>query len=247
MFLIKENGEKSTPYFQTIINNSTDDGLMMFFPELSVAKWFARDGMAERNVIYWCADTFIKSDKVFIDIGAHIGTYTMVCASKAKHTYAFECSPKTFCYLAANIALHKLEERVSLFNNALGETYGQIDYIIRSEDGGGNGIKVLNNKDASLRKLYIIVKPLDDFNIENIGFIKIDVEGAELEVLKGSIQTLVKSNYPPILFESWGEWKTDVPLNLRADLFAYFNSLGYSIKEIKGAKDTFLATHPLFV
>jgi len=247
MFLIKENGEKGVPYFQEIVNTSSENGNMMFFPELSVAKWFASSGMAERALIYWCAETFIKSDKIFLDIGAHVGTYTIVCAPKAKHTYSFECSPKTFCYLAANIALHRLEERVSPVPYAVGAMEGTIDYIVRSEDGGGNGIKVLNDADSGLRKIPISVKTLDSFELNTIGFIKIDVEGAEIDVLKGGARTLERNNYPPILFESWGEWKQDVSQALRADLFAHFRSLGYNIQEITGARDTFLATHPRFV
>lgn len=246
MFLLKENGEKATPHFQTIVNDSNKDGIMLFFPELSVAKWFASSGMAERNVIYWCADTFVKPHQTFLDIGAHVGTYTLVCAPRAKHTYSFECSPKTFCYLAANIALHGLEERVSPLPYALGATSGTIDYIVRSEDGGGNGIKVLNDADANLRKIPLSVRTLDSFELTDIGFIKIDVEGAEIDVLKGAAQTLKDNNYPPILFESWGDWKTDVSPSIRADLFAHFQSIGYTLQEINGARDTFLATHPLF-
>jgi len=242
MYLIRENGEKGSPHFQEIKNDSTRDGNMLFFPELSVAKWFAKDGMAERGVIYWCLENFIKQDKVFLDIGAHVGTYTLVCAPQAKHTYSFECSPKTFCYLAANLALHGLEEKVSPNSCALGELEGSFDYIIRSKDGGGNGIKALNDGDAGLPKVKVQVRTLDSFHIESVGFIKIDVEGAELEVLKGARETLDKWG-PPILFESWGEWKTDVDSKgLRTQLFSYLASIGYRIQPVSGVRDTFLAT-----
>lgn len=242
MYLIRENGEKGSPHFQEIKNDSTRDGIMMFFPELSVAKWFAKDGMAERGVIYWCLENFIQPDKVFLDIGAHVGTYTLVCAPRALRTYAFECSPKTFCYLSANLALHGLEDKVSPMSCALGDKEGSFDYIIRSKDGGGNGIKSLNQTDTTLPKIKVQVRTLDSFSLDSVGFIKMDVEGAELEVLKGARETLERFG-PPILFESWGEWKTDVDAKgLRTELFNYLTKIGYKIQPISGVRDTFLAT-----
>ena len=242
MYLIRENGEKGSPHFQEIKNDSTRNGILLFFPELSVAKWFAKDGMAERGVIYWCLENFIQPDRVFLDIGAHVGTYTLVCAPRALHTYAFECSPKTFCYLAANLALHGLEYKVSPISCALGESEGSLDYIIRSNDGGGNGIKVLNSGDTTLPKVKVHVRTLDSFHMESVGFIKMDVEGAELEVLKGARETLERYK-PPILFESWGEWKTDVDARgLRSELFSYLSTIGYKVQPVSGVRDTFLGT-----
>jgi hypothetical protein len=71
-------------------------------------------------------------------------------------------------------------------------------------DGGGNGISqfdfdIINN----IPSIDVPMKTLDSFNLTNINFIKIDVEGHEKEVLEGSIETLKRNNYPKILFESW--------------------------------------------
>lgn len=216
----------------------------MFFPERSTGKWFYESGMAERGVINWVSETFIKPDAVFLDIGAHVGTYSMVCAKKALHTYSFECSPRTFCYLAANIALHKLEYKVTPISSALGDHNGTVNYFIRTEDGGGNGVKYLSDADSTTKKVSVELKTLDSFGLTNIGFIKIDVEGFEKEVLMGAKETLQKSNYPPILFECWGEWKEreGVPANeIRNSLFEYVRGIGYTIQPVVNALDTWLA------
>jgi FkbM family methyltransferase len=218
--------------------------LPLFFPERSVAKWFFDAGMAEKRLIEWVYDTFIKEDKVFIDIGAHVGTYTWTCGRKAAHTYAFECSPRTFCYLAANIALHDLTDRISPYPFALGDREGTIEYIVRSEDGGGNGVKSLCDNDAAHRKILIPMKTLDSFKITNVGFIKIDVEGFEKEVLEGAQETLRLSGYPRILFECWGDWKNAEGVDatgLRNILFTYISNMGYKIIPISGVQDMFLA------
>ena len=248
MFLLREGSHKTdSPYFISLPEDNKDDikqNQLMFFPEIHVARWFYESGFAEKSLIHWVLDTFISPDSNFIDIGAHVGTYAWTCGKKAKHTYAFECSPKTFCYLAANIALHQLEEKISPFPFALGNEEKLMDYYIRSNDGGGNGVKVLSEADSNHAKIQISMKTLDSFNFENIGFIKIDVEGFEKEVLMGALDTLRRNNFPKILFESWGTWKEREGVQadaIRKDLFLYLESIGYGIINVSGAQDMYLA------
>ena len=223
----------------------------MFFPSLGleVAKWFHEEGMAERKLIGHVRNKLIKRDECFLDIGAHVGCYTMACAPLAAHTFSFECSPRTFCYLAANVALHDLTDKVSLFDTALGSVNSSVDYIHRSKDGGGSGIQELSPSDAGLPRQRVLVRRLDDLGIDfpaRIGLIKMDVEGSEVEVLRGAHETLVSHRWPPILFESWGSWKTDVQAEaLRATLFSHLSGLGYVIHDLGLLQyDMFLAEKP---
>ena len=59
---------------------------------------------------------------------------------------------------------------------------------------------------------------------------KIDVEGLELNVLKGSLQTLANNGYPPIIFEAWTykKWFQQ----RRTELYEFIRSLGYNITVI---------------
>jgi FkbM family methyltransferase len=245
-FLQEGSANTDNPHFERIAPSSTAGKYRLFFPEIGVAKWFYESGIAEKSLITWVEETFIKSDKVFIDVGAHVGTYSWICGKKAKHTYAFECSPTTFCYLAANVALHGLTEKISPFPFALGNAMGSIDYYVRSSDGGGNGVCELSAADKSCKKLKVLMKTLDSFEIADVGFIKIDVEGFEKSVLEGSVETLRKSNYPPILFESWGSWKDASGVNatqIQKELFAYLSTLGYKVMPVRSCRDMYLATH----
>ena len=77
-------------------------------------------------------------------------------------------------------------------------------------------------------KQKVDVFKLDDKILDtNIVLIKIDVEGMELEVIKGGLALLKNNNYPPILFESWESKPWFKPR--RQELFEFLEDLGYEI------------------
>jgi len=219
-----------------------------FFVESRVAKDYVRTGLYEKSIINWAIDCFVKSDKACIDIGAHMGHYTLNMAHKAKRVYAFECSPKSFNYLCANIALQDLNYSVEKFNVALSNKEGTAKYYIRDKmDGGANGIAKFDLDDAnSTPYVEVPTRTLDSFGLKNIGFIKIDVEGHEKEVLEGAVNTLKENDYPPFIFESWipnGDESQIPKKKLRDELFQYIESLGYKIVPVSGWPEEFLAVH----
>jgi FkbM family methyltransferase len=88
-------------------------------------------------------------------------------------------------------------------------------------------------------KEKMILMTLDSLGFENVRLLKIDVEGHELEVLKGGIETLKANNYPPIIFEAW-TWKPWYK-DKRDALFEYLKGHGYNII---GIGENNLAQHP---
>lgn len=202
-----------------------------FVPEAMV-QYIKDFKVPEHEVIEWAIDMFADSDKVFVDIGAHVGSYTWALTPHFNKTHAFEPTPDTYNYLCANILIKGLSKKVEAHNTALGAKNGFKTFFERSVDGGTNGFRLNydgsewlgNNQDQYIQE----VRELDDFPIRNIGLIKIDVEGYELDVLKGAAHTLIENDYPPILFESW---PPNHPTNteLQNNLFNYLDDIGYEI------------------
>lgn len=191
--------------------------------------YYVKNGLFECQLIEWCKQ-FCSKDKVFLDIGAHSGTYTISLADNSKEVYSFEPQKMTYYSLCGSVALSD-KQNVSCFQVGLGspEQVGKQTLKIVSHDGGGSS---LHSTKGILREETIEIKTLDEYGIENIGFIKMDVEENELFVLKGALETIRKNNWPTIIFESNYE---------NTELFDYIRSIGYKdVIRVGGCNNMFL-------
>jgi FkbM family methyltransferase len=197
------------------------------------------NGLSEQSLIDWCANEFKNPDKLFIDIGAHVGMYALSLAPYFKQVHAFECQRETYYQLCGGVALNSVWN-VYPHHVALGDNMKQdVPIYIVSEDGGGTSLHT-NPKLRILETQTSNMKTLDSYTFKNIGFIKIDAEGAEEQVLRGAINTLKSNNYPPILFECWVE---DEYKPKRDSLLNFIrNELGYDVKSINCYPYMLLAT-----
>jgi FkbM family methyltransferase len=158
---------------------------------------YCERGLFEASLIEWCKQ-FCSPDKIMLDIGAHTGTYALSLASKSKHVYAFEPQKMTYYALCGGVALSNLTN-VTCMNIGLGspEQIGTNTLKVISHDGGGSSIHATSN---ILREETIQIDMLDNLHLTDIGFIKMDVEGEELKVLEGMVNT-IKSSKPEMLIE----------------------------------------------
>jgi FkbM family methyltransferase len=198
----------------------------------------------EVNYIHRVIAEFANSEKDFIDIGAHIGTYSWLTSPHFNHVHSFEPNKEVYNYLCGNIALRNQSNKIDTYCLGLSNKEDELIYYQRSNDGGGNGFENVKSSEDTTVKGKLKVKTLDSFKFNNVGFIKIDVEGHEKNVLLGAKETLKNNNYPPILFESWapGEHShhdIEYVTKLRDDLFKTVKSFGYTI--IKWSSEIFLA------
>jgi FkbM family methyltransferase len=237
LYLRERSLQTPDPVFQAL----RKDGLL--FPDIpDIAYDFALKGSYEGNIIEWAAH-LIDPTTVFLDIGAHVGTYSLAFAQRCAGVHSFECSPKTFNYLCANIALRDLHAKITPHRCALGSEAGVVPYYEHSPDGGGNSCHGFGRTSESVN---VEARTLDSFHLDNIGLIKIDVEGFEVNVLRGAVETLKRSHYPRILFESWRPEREaeGIPaVTLRQGLFDELQLLGYTIHPVRGWDEMFIADH----
>jgi FkbM family methyltransferase len=237
MYYLKEGSlTTDTPIFQRLDENG------LFFPERQIAYDFARSKNYEHSLIQWAAEMMPPS-KVFLDIGAHVGTWSLAFARKCAKVHSFEPTPRTFHILCGNIALTNLDDRIVPHNLALADTKGRMPIYKSSEDGGGNSLLPLLDRTPTW---MVDVTTLDSFGFTNVGMIKVDVEGFEKNVLQGAQETLKANGYPPIFFESWVPQREGdgIPSkSLRSELFDYVKSTGYEVVPIRGYSEMFIAEY----
>jgi len=144
-----------------------------------------------------------KEDIVF-DIGAHIGIHTIHLAKIAKFVYAIEPEPNNLKLLIKNIFTNNVEKKVSVLPYAISSTDNLVNFHVSSKSTGAHRI-LSKNEDSIDRETILKVQAytLDTllFNIlriDHVDVIKIDVEGHELEVIKGA-QKLLQHSPPRIL------------------------------------------------
>jgi FkbM family methyltransferase len=140
----------------------------------------------------------LKPDDLFVDIGANVGSYTILASKVCKaRTICVEPDPETVDLLRRNIAVNGIDGRVEVINSALGAELGVINFTI----GLGTTNRVATTDDAEVRQ--VPVKTLDSILKGRCPtIIKIDVEGYELEVFKGATRTLADLRLTAIITET---------------------------------------------
>ena len=133
-------------------------------------------------------DSFVTA----IDIGAHVGTWAVDLQEHFFKVYAFEPVKEHIECFKKNVDMSNVE----LFECALGDEAG--DITLSYAQSGNSGTSAIDNNNDGEYKASVCT--LDSFQFDCIDYMKIDVEGYELQVLKGAADT-IQRNRPVINVE----------------------------------------------
>jgi FkbM family methyltransferase len=153
-----------------------------------------------------------KEGDTVVDIGAHIGRYTLISSKRVGQNgkvVAIEADPAVFDMLNRNVKLNHLTNVLTLNYAVFSEETkiklfvpgDELDYTIR------NTIMTDRSEKAGEKYVEVEANTLDNIlqqngiNPEDVNWVKIDVEGAEYEVLRGATNVLSKSNDIALLIE----------------------------------------------
>lgn len=198
----------------------------------------------------------VSPDDCVFDVGANVGWYSLNIAKKfpSSRVHAFEPIPKTHSLLVQNINRNKLTN-ISTHSFGLSNSRTDLSFYYLSEGSvNASSANLSERLDAEIISCH--VERLDDFaqaNDLHVDFIKCDVEGAELLVFQGAVQTLQK-DVPIIYTEMLRKWAAkfnyhpnDIIGLLRSFGYRCFYAEGLGLLELHQMDDTTIETNFFFL
>jgi FkbM family methyltransferase len=173
-------------------------------------------------------ENLLSDGDTLFDIGANIGWYSinLGISRRASKIHAFEPIPETYLQLQKNISLNPCVN-INAHNFGFSNEEGEFPFFYYSEGSGNASSANLTERDDVI-SVTCKVRTLDDFVKEarlKVDFIKCDVEGAELLVFKGGINTILRDK--PIIFsEILRKWSAKFSYNPN-EIFDLFRNQGY--------------------
>jgi len=182
-----------------------------------------------------------------LDIGANIGYTACVFAAaveRPSRIYAFEPDLSSFETLEEIIRRKNLGDLVEIFNMAVGSADGSLEFWHNEEHSADHRVvteQFKTSRPANERITTVAVTRVDSFvaarRLQNISFIKIDVQGYELAVCEGMRKTLEKFPEVSIAFEYAPDGMRELGFEPLA-LLDFFRSAGYQLHLLTRAGTT---------
>jgi FkbM family methyltransferase len=167
---------------------------MSFSTLMGIRDWDFPNSMHERDLTTRFSG--ISRGSAFLDIGAHVGTWSLRLHKNFEQIFAFEPNPETFGYLKANLRTNKVKN-VKVSPLAFSNIEGYVKFVVHENRPASSSMTDdVNAEDPVTSEFMAQTVTLDrwvkDNDISDIDLVKIDTEGAEVEVIEGGIETFRK-------------------------------------------------------
>jgi FkbM family methyltransferase len=202
--------------------------------DIFIGRYLAHKGWWELN-LYKDFKKYYREGSNILDIGAFIGTHVLLLSeiiNKNGQIYAFD--PLYTDIIKKNVKANHLEKKVNIYEVCVGgeNKEVEIDEIQRDQVANYANASLVKNVNYAeqIKKKKVKMITIDSLQIKNISIIKIDVEGFELEVMKGAIKT-IQQERPVIFIEIWNKEKEKFISN---PIYKKIIELGYRLHFING-------------
>ena len=172
---------------------------------------FIEDAIFQRQIwepeITRAVERLVRPGDVVLDVGAHIGYYTLLVAKRVGPrgaVHSFEPVPSLFRRLQANVSLNRQGDITTLNNVAVCDKEGKITMYLPRIANSGLGSPWLDASRRLSDPIEVDAVDLDSYvattGIRAVNFIKMDIEGGEFSALRGA-RSLLEENSPDIVSE----------------------------------------------
>jgi FkbM family methyltransferase len=228
--------------YATGILYTTENGLLIAAADdAAVGRKLAFQGRYNPEALEGLRRLITKESTVCF-VGCHIGSLLVPVAGLARSVVGYEANPFTYRLLEMNVKINNLQN-VSLFNKAVGDREGTIEFYASRVNPGGSKIKPKIDKFAyrydKPQTILADVVTLDAHSNGEFDVIVMDIEGSEYFALKGMQNTLrrcrhLQIEYVPHHLENVSGVSNEEFLSVFAHFFNYAREVGPSGKEFRG-------------
>ena len=196
--------------------------------ELAYRKGTADEDGVDRfnqNVIFSRVPEYQSADDhVIIDVGAHIGTFSLLASSKVKRgkVYAIEASEDSFNLLRINVALNNATN-ISLHHLALADRQGTCRLYYDRGNWGSSTVSD-HSRGYEIVKSCTLADFLESNKIDKCHFMKLNCEGAEFPILLSTLGGFLQRFDVILVFYHCDLWTS----NTKTDLLSHLQSAGFS-------------------
>jgi FkbM family methyltransferase len=208
--------------FEGVLDRLPGDRLVCHFPEGETVRLAAAFRQMTWNLEeYRAFRSDIAAGDTVLDVGANLGAYTVLFGQwvgPQGRVFAFEPAPESRRGLERQVALNGLQDRIVVRPEAVAEGEGVVRFRAAGRQGGNRIIRENPAMDAASDRIDVPTTSIDAFcRDRNLRpqFIKVDVEGAELDVLRGARATIAAAGpsldlYVEVHPHLWPEFRTSL-------------------------------------
>ena len=189
------------------------------FPRLAIRRAVRRH--KEREVELRLLGELCDPRKLSIDVGANVGVYTAALMPVSAHVVAIEPHPR-LARVLSSLPTAKVTVRRAIASSMSGEKVALEVEVVDQIEADALGHVATGPERKGVRRYLTHTIALDEWAANATGFVKIDVEGHELDVLAGA-EKLISAQRPVFLVEAEARHRDQAP----GDIFAFFERRNY--------------------